>query len=64
MQLPLFALWVLPLFLALIALEVFWFRRARGWRQRLAYAFGAPGWRPDGAGLTAAAIREAARRAA
>ena len=33
--------------------------RARGWRQRLAYAFGAPGWRPQG-GLTTAEIRRAA----
>ncbi len=34
--------------------------RARGWRERLAYAFGAPGWKPGGEGSTAAEIRRAA----
>jgi sterol desaturase/sphingolipid hydroxylase (fatty acid hydroxylase superfamily) len=33
---------------------------ARGWRQRLGYAFGAPGWKPDGAGHTTAELRRAA----
>lgn len=34
--------------------------RAKGWRQRLGYAFGAPGWKPDGAGHTTAELRRAA----
>lgn len=34
--------------------------RARGWGERFAYAFGAPGWKPDGKGTTAAEIRRAA----
>ncbi len=34
--------------------------RAHGWRQRLGFAFGPPGWKPDGKGLTAAEIRRAA----
>jgi sterol desaturase/sphingolipid hydroxylase (fatty acid hydroxylase superfamily) len=33
--------------------------RACGWRERLAYAFGPPGWKPEG-GLTAAEVRRAA----
>jgi sterol desaturase/sphingolipid hydroxylase (fatty acid hydroxylase superfamily) len=33
--------------------------RARGWRQRFAYVFGPPGWKPEG-GLTAAEVRRAA----
>ena len=33
--------------------------RAEGWRERFAYAFGAPGWKPGG-GLTAAEVRRAA----
>lgn len=37
---------------------------ARGWRQRLGFAFGPPGWKPDGAGKTAAEIRRAAGLAA
>jgi sterol desaturase/sphingolipid hydroxylase (fatty acid hydroxylase superfamily) len=37
--------------------------RARGWRERLAYAFGPPGWKPEGAGLTTAELRRAAARA-
>jgi sterol desaturase/sphingolipid hydroxylase (fatty acid hydroxylase superfamily) len=33
--------------------------RAKTWRERWAYAFGPPGWKPEG-GLTAAAVRRAA----
>ncbi len=36
---------------------------ASSWRERAAYAFGRPGWRPDSAGRTTAAIEHAARRA-
>jgi sterol desaturase/sphingolipid hydroxylase (fatty acid hydroxylase superfamily) len=35
-------------------------RGARTWKARLHYMFGAPGWRPDGKGLTTHAIRAAA----
>jgi sterol desaturase/sphingolipid hydroxylase (fatty acid hydroxylase superfamily) len=38
--------------------------RARDWRERLFYAFGPPGWRPDGSGATTAALRRAASTAA
>jgi sterol desaturase/sphingolipid hydroxylase (fatty acid hydroxylase superfamily) len=34
--------------------------RARSWRQRLGYTFGAPGWKPGGAGHTTAELRRAA----
>src|SRR5262249_36830023 len=37
--------------------------RAKGWRERFAFAFGPPGWKPEG-GLTTAEVRRAAGLAA
>ena len=31
--------------------------QAKSWRHRLAFVFGPPGWRPDGDGLVARAVR-------
>ncbi|MED6334693.1 MAG: sterol desaturase family protein [Planctomycetota bacterium] len=38
-------------------------RQARSWRERLCYLFGPPGWRAEGSGQTAGALRRAALEA-
>lgn len=39
-------------------------RRARSFREMVLFAFGAPGWSPDGSRLTTRTVKEAARAAA